>query len=343
MIRTAISISILASVALLQVGCTAPVYVDHGTQRGGYGRGPVYNPPQHEDPPPYDERRDDRGPGMIIYEHMDFSGSRITLDGAVRDLRDIGWNDRISSFQIPRGGWEVCRGVNYKNCEVVDRNHDDIRNLANFGWNDRISSLRPVTGKYARRHDRDDDDQYPVLDEDDRKTGIKVFEHTRYRGEGRVFKHSVADLRNKDWNDTISSVKVRTGRWEICRGIKFRNCEIAKPGDRIENLAEWEGWNDAISSLRLIDEEAEEEPSHADSEFSIYACQEEIQDRVARDKGHQVRTRFDAAETYYISRREEGVRGKALIKKGRHRSKIEYSCTIDTRRREVSKAGYRYP
>jgi len=103
-------------------------------------------------------RRDDRddrgGVGIAVFDDVNFEGAGVTFRNDVPDLRQVRFNDRISSLQVPRGeSWEVCEDTNYSGrCMVVSGSERDLRGR---GFNDSISSLRRVQDR-DRRRDRDD-------------------------------------------------------------------------------------------------------------------------------------------------------------------------------------------
>lgn len=79
---------------------------------------------------------------------------------------------------------------------------------------------------------------------------ITVWEHENFGGASRVIESSVSQLDGAGWNDRISSLRVDSGQWEICRDNDFRNCQTVSGGE-VPKLAS-SGWNDTISSLRPV-------------------------------------------------------------------------------------------
>jgi len=90
---------------------------------------------------------------LKVYQDSGFRGREYTFYGPSPDLGAIGWNDAISSVEAYGGAWEVCRDSNFRRCERVEGDVDQLRDL---GLNDAVSSLRPalgdaVTGSSASR------------------------------------------------------------------------------------------------------------------------------------------------------------------------------------------------
>jgi len=89
------------------------------------------------------------------------------------------------------------------------------------------------------------------------------------------------------------------------------------------------------SDYRLIDR------IRRGSEWSVDACQDRIRREVASDQRRQTTTKFDEAETWFISLGREGVRGDGRIEVGGRREKIRYECEVDLRRGRIEAAHYR--
>jgi hypothetical protein len=82
-------------------------------------------------------------------------------------------------------------------------------------------------------------------------SGITVYEHPDFRGESVTFRNEVADLRQHELNDRISSLEVDGNQaWEVCRDVNFQGgCRVFQGS--IDDLRS-EGWNDRISSMRAV-------------------------------------------------------------------------------------------
>ena len=63
--------------------------------------------------------------GITVYEDPNFRGDSFTFRNEVRDLREEGLNDRISSLEVDGNqAWEVCRDVNFGGGCRVFQGHD---------------------------------------------------------------------------------------------------------------------------------------------------------------------------------------------------------------------------
>ena len=93
----------------------------------------------------------------VIFKHPDFRGSALSVTGPIYNLRNLGFNDTVSSIDV-RGAWEICVDPDFRGrCVIVDRPEG---HLSQIRMNDNISSLRPLNGARrasARRDNRHDD------------------------------------------------------------------------------------------------------------------------------------------------------------------------------------------
>jgi beta/gamma crystallin len=163
--------------------------------------------------------------GLTVFQDYDYRGASKTFDRDQRDLRSAGWNDKISSLRLGSGAWELCRQIDFRDCQVFRADEPELGKLR--GWNDQISSLRRVDSSRAL---------------------IEVYEHFRFEGAEHTFEGAVEALQREGWNDRISSLRVVSGRWQICRDNGFHDCREVG-GDERELPKDW---NDRISSLRPL-------------------------------------------------------------------------------------------
>jgi hypothetical protein len=82
-------------------------------------------------------------PSITVFTKRDFRGDATTLRDAHADLaEEIPDFDRdISSFEINRGTWQVCRKPRFRACRTTDRSMPD---LGDWDLDNAIRSLRPV-------------------------------------------------------------------------------------------------------------------------------------------------------------------------------------------------------
>lgn len=103
---------------------------------------------------------------VTFYENDGYDGRSFTAQGAVRDMRRQGFNDRASSAVVSSNRWEVCEDISYGGRCVVLR-PGQYPSLSAMGLNDRISSVR-IVGRDAQV----EDERYappPIADYDGRR------------------------------------------------------------------------------------------------------------------------------------------------------------------------------
>ncbi len=101
---------------------------------GGY-RPPL--PPSGYYPPPYGGGYGD----ITLYEDDGFRGQQYTFSSEVRNLENVGFNDKASSVVIRAGRWLLCDGANFRP-PCITLGPGSYRRLSELGMNDVISSLR---------------------------------------------------------------------------------------------------------------------------------------------------------------------------------------------------------
>ncbi len=153
---------------------------------------------------------------------------------------------------------------------------------------------------------------------------ITVFEDGRYGGRSESYRSAVPNLLSESWNDRISSVRVESGRWELCKTEEFRDCQTV---DRDTPDLRTLGLNDAISSLRPVREQSSgggERPSGSvryDQERSEFAVQQVYRALLGRD-GDADGVR-QGVEQFMEGRSEPWIRSVASSREFRDRSDAE--------------------
>ena len=97
------------------------------------------------------------GDEAVIFKHPDFRGDALAISGPVYNLRELGFNDTVSSIDV-RGAWEICVDPDFRGrCVVIDQPNE---RLSRIRMNDNITSMRPLNGtprRISNRRDRHDD------------------------------------------------------------------------------------------------------------------------------------------------------------------------------------------
>ena len=221
---------------------------------------------------------------IILFEHVGLQGQQLRLQFDVPNLSDGDFNDKVSSIVVRSGRWQVCVDEDYQGqCMVLERG--EYRRI-DGRFNDRISSVREIRNdgrgrdrRYDHSHgDRDDDRfygdrAYDNGNYDDREYGrheygrqeygrnaydgqenglqapIVLYEDTNLGGRSIPVNGNINDLESIGFNDTVSSIEIFSGQWQLCRDGNFRGrCRVFGPGRY--NLSG--DMHDAVSSLRRI-------------------------------------------------------------------------------------------
>lgn len=78
---------------------------------------------------------------------------------------------------------------------------------------------------------------------------LTLYTRDDFAGRSLSVRNGAADLRERDFNDTAQSVRVRVGYWEVCEDVDFRGrCRTLGPGE----YASLERLSNRISSVREV-------------------------------------------------------------------------------------------
>lgn len=80
-----------------------------------------------------------------LFEHDGYSGRSVNVSQPVRDLTQLGFNDRASSVVVRGGRWTLCDHSRFGG-RCVNLRPGRYPSLSAMGLNDRVSSLRPAGG-----------------------------------------------------------------------------------------------------------------------------------------------------------------------------------------------------
>ncbi len=211
---------------------------------GGYGRGGGYDDPYGGNDR-WQGRRGDRRADIVLYEHDRFGGASYGASRTINDLSAIDFNDAVSSIEIYAGVWDICEHDRFGGrCERINAS---VPSLGVLGLNDRISSIRRVVEAGPSRPGRPAPpfgggagsvQDSPVL----------LFRHGNYRGDVYGIDGPVINLGFTGLNDEVSSMQIRSGRWEVCTDSNFRGqCRVFDSSQpQLGNFR----LNDNISSIR---------------------------------------------------------------------------------------------
>ncbi|MGK5044793.1 beta/gamma crystallin-related protein [Janthinobacterium sp. GB4P2] len=195
---------------------------------------------------------------LTLYSRDDYHGRSQTVRDAVADLEDVRFNDTTQSIRVRSGRWEACEEADFRGaCFLLEAgDYPSLDGRAN-----KITSLREVRGGWDRGRDRDREREHE-RDWDERRDrerghlpgralGGELTLYTRddFVGRSLSVRNGAADLRERDFNDTAQSARVRAGYWEVCEDADFRGrCRTLGPGE----YASLERLSNRISSVREV-------------------------------------------------------------------------------------------
>ncbi|NXS06634.1 EDSP protein, partial [Neodrepanis coruscans] len=167
---------------------------------------------------------------IIIYEHANFQGLSKEFTSDIGNLKDVDWNDIVSSVKVIGQPWVAYEHVNYKGQFLVLEEGE--QSFVGRKMNDKISSLRVIT-------------------EDLHNPQITLYEHADYQGKSRIIREATNLGAGHD-NDIMSSHKVQRGAWLLCQnsngsGIQY----LAREGEHLPNYKAI-NFNDKLSFLHPL-------------------------------------------------------------------------------------------
>lgn len=167
---------------------------------------------------------------LVIYEHGNFGGRQLAINGTTPNFVSAGFNDVASSLEIRRGRWQLCAHIDFgEPCAIFGPG----RHVLGPPLRDKVSSARPVFGSR--------DDPTPA------GGAIALYEGFDLGGRSVLVTETTLNLRSLEFNDKARSVEIYSGRWELCGDADFRGqCIVLGPGRH----ALPEGLSGRVSSLR---------------------------------------------------------------------------------------------
>lgn len=177
---------------------------------------------------------DERDAPVVVYEHAGGAGRALNVVGNMPNLDSVGFNDEISSVEIRRGQWLFCEHADFRGkCITLGPGRHSIEAY----FNDSISSIRMADGSSNGWNGGN-------------VAGVvTVYEHTNQGGRSLAVNGALTDLSRNGFNDSISSVDIRQGTWQLCSDADFGGrCITLGPGRHNMDAV----MNDEISSIRQV-------------------------------------------------------------------------------------------
>lgn len=157
------------------------------------------------------------GAAVVLYDDGDFSGKSLAVSGPVPSLGQAGMGDRVSSVEVRRGRWQLCRDSGYQGtCITLEPG----RHHLSGEMHDEASSIRPVYGS--------NNQPLPATG------GLTLYENADFSGRSLFITGPTEYLGRLGFNDTASAVEVLGGLWDICTDSVYRGrCITLGPGRHV--------------------------------------------------------------------------------------------------------------
>ncbi|MEO1263178.1 MAG: beta/gamma crystallin-related protein [Bacteroidota bacterium] len=82
---------------------------------------------------------EDRNPA--IFEHSNCRGQYAYLNVSRSNFKNYGWNDKVSSIEVPYG-WKLVFYEHKDYCGRTFTVYPGTHNFKDYGWNDKVSSVK---------------------------------------------------------------------------------------------------------------------------------------------------------------------------------------------------------
>lgn len=172
------------------------------------------------------------------------SGSYVNQGRLYADCRNLRGQMRETSIQLNRcGDYDIQNRDGLLMCGPNRGDYEDNNrpggNRPGGGWD----NGRPGQPGRPGDHNR------PGQGWDNGRGGsITVYRDSQFRGASQTFDGAISNLRSYGMNDSISSLRISRGTWEVCEHADFRGrCETVRGDVRDLNRL---NFNDKISSIR---------------------------------------------------------------------------------------------
>uniref|UniRef100_A0A8C3DKK4 Uncharacterized protein n=1 Tax=Corvus moneduloides TaxID=1196302 RepID=A0A8C3DKK4_CORMO len=150
---------------------------------------------------------------IIVYEHANFQGLSKEFHTNISNLKDADWNDTVSSVKVIGQPWVAYEHVNY----------DGQFLIACFLFS--FSVGRHPTPTAENPNPRSPAEMGKII----------VYEHANFQGLSKEFHTNISNLKDADWNDCISSVRVIGHPWVAYQHENYK-------GQLLPGLEYFQGW-----------------------------------------------------------------------------------------------------
>ncbi len=181
--------------------------------------------------------------GIVLYQKKNFERSgrgRNFESSGESDLRDIGWNDSVSSVKVlDDSAWLLCKHTRSRGwCAAL---FDDESSMKDLKRNNSASALVRY-GTLAQG-------QHTV------GLGVSIYKHDKFNpSRVQLVRRDYPNIHKELKVSDITGLIVHQGSWEFCQHKDYKGkCETFHAGDSVAHLKEFK-LNDKVSSIRRVDQ-----------------------------------------------------------------------------------------
>lgn len=174
------------------------------------------------------EGLDEDQPGQRSAELELFAGPGLTgtskrIGRDIRDLVEVGFNDRAQSARIEGSTWELCSNANYGGtCRIYGPgDHADLGR----GLRANVSSARLVGRQSSESHYGSSS----AMGQD--RPAVELFSGPSFSGGALMLERDVATLGEFGFDNRVGSIVVNQGEWQFCEFASMHgHCITLGPG-----------------------------------------------------------------------------------------------------------------
>jgi beta/gamma crystallin len=161
---------------------------------------------------------------VVLFEHQNFEGQRMSLRSAMPNLDRTEFNDRTESILVRDGTWEVCTEAYYRG-RCVRFGPGEYRNLSGELTRS-ISSLREVRGGPPPAPG-------PTPPQQRGRPHAALYEEQNFGGRELLIEDQVVtNFDDLGFNDRAASLRIVGGYWQFCTDANFQGtCRTFGPGE----------------------------------------------------------------------------------------------------------------
>jgi hypothetical protein len=189
--------------------------------------------------------------GIAVYTDRNYRGRSWVFSDDIRDLSRMGLSNQISSVRVFGGRWRLCRSPNFGGCIEVSGDVPNLRDIGFNDQISSIQEIGPGGGRPGGGRPGGSGGGWGGPGSGAGPGGPRdeaiLYERTGFRGRSVTVTGEASNLRDLGFNDKAMSIRVR-GTWQLCSDARFRGQCVSIRGDQ-DDLGRL-GLPRTLSSLR---------------------------------------------------------------------------------------------